>query len=145
MLINNITDLKPFRAQADVLLRGYAGWNSRRALQVLEQVFPKVYVHQHLALGTLWAMHSKGCINSHQRRTDFNICVKSNYQYSMSARLCLHILNSNLGARTYRSWLVRLVSENCIRDTSSQYVVVLMLICVIKFDIYRMLQLSRLW
>ncbi|XP_048430592.1 GDSL esterase/lipase CPRD49 isoform X2 [Pyrus x bretschneideri] len=26
---------------ADVLLRGYAGWNSRRALQVLEQVFPK--------------------------------------------------------------------------------------------------------
>lgn len=24
------------------MLRGYSGWNSRRALQVLDQVFPKV-------------------------------------------------------------------------------------------------------
>ncbi|ONI03720.1 hypothetical protein PRUPE_6G277200 [Prunus persica] len=30
-----------YSRKADVLLRGYAGWNSRRALQVLEQVFPK--------------------------------------------------------------------------------------------------------
>ncbi|KAF3449556.1 hypothetical protein FNV43_RR10285 [Rhamnella rubrinervis] len=30
-----------YSRQADILLRGYAGWNSRRALQVLEQVFPK--------------------------------------------------------------------------------------------------------
>ncbi|TQD87813.1 hypothetical protein C1H46_026665 [Malus baccata] len=30
-----------YARKADVLLRGYAGWNSRRALQVLEQVFPK--------------------------------------------------------------------------------------------------------
>ncbi|KAK3226143.1 hypothetical protein Dsin_006005 [Dipteronia sinensis] len=28
-------------ALADVLLRGYAGWNSRRAVQILDQVFPK--------------------------------------------------------------------------------------------------------
>ncbi|EXB58999.1 GDSL esterase/lipase CPRD49 [Morus notabilis] len=26
---------------ADIVLRGYSGWNSRRALQVLDQVFPK--------------------------------------------------------------------------------------------------------
>ncbi|KAH7514625.1 hypothetical protein FEM48_Zijuj11G0109200 [Ziziphus jujuba var. spinosa] len=30
-----------YARQADIALRGYAGWNSRRALQVLEQVFPK--------------------------------------------------------------------------------------------------------
>ncbi|PQM37917.1 GDSL esterase/lipase CPRD49 [Prunus yedoensis var. nudiflora] len=30
-----------YSRKADVLVRGYAGWNSRRALQVLEQVFPK--------------------------------------------------------------------------------------------------------
>lgn len=30
-----------YSRKADILLRGYAGWNSRRALQVLEQVFPK--------------------------------------------------------------------------------------------------------
>ncbi|KAL5982570.1 GDSL esterase/lipase wdl1 [Asimina triloba] len=27
--------------QADILLRGYSGWNSRRALEVLDKVFPK--------------------------------------------------------------------------------------------------------
>ncbi|KAJ6968893.1 GDSL esterase/lipase CPRD49-like isoform X1 [Populus alba x Populus x berolinensis] len=27
--------------QADIVLRGYSGWNSRRAVQVLDQVFPK--------------------------------------------------------------------------------------------------------
>ncbi|KAL4381642.1 hypothetical protein HN51_005224 [Arachis hypogaea] len=30
-----------YARQADIVLRGYAGWNSRRALQVLDQVFPK--------------------------------------------------------------------------------------------------------
>ncbi|XP_065853554.1 GDSL esterase/lipase WDL1-like [Euphorbia lathyris] len=30
-----------YSRQADIILRGYAGWNSRRALQVLHQVFPK--------------------------------------------------------------------------------------------------------
>ncbi|XP_050382515.1 GDSL esterase/lipase CPRD49-like [Argentina anserina] len=30
-----------YARKADILLRGYAGWNSRRAVQVLEQVFPK--------------------------------------------------------------------------------------------------------
>ncbi|KAA8534074.1 hypothetical protein F0562_031733 [Nyssa sinensis] len=30
-----------YARKADVLLRGYYGWNSRRALQVLDQVFPK--------------------------------------------------------------------------------------------------------
>ncbi|XP_062002305.1 GDSL esterase/lipase WDL1-like isoform X1 [Rosa rugosa] len=30
-----------YSRKADILLRGYAGWNSRRALKVLEQVFPK--------------------------------------------------------------------------------------------------------
>lgn len=34
-----LTDL--YARKADIVLRGYAGWNSRRALQVLEQVFPK--------------------------------------------------------------------------------------------------------
>nr|XP_023889500.1 GDSL esterase/lipase CPRD49-like [Quercus suber] len=31
-----------YARKADILLRGYFGWNSRRALQVLNQVFPKV-------------------------------------------------------------------------------------------------------
>ncbi|XP_021652385.2 GDSL esterase/lipase WDL1 [Hevea brasiliensis] len=34
-----LTDL--YARKADILLRGYSGWNSRRALQVLDQVFPK--------------------------------------------------------------------------------------------------------
>lgn len=28
--------------QADFLLRGYSGWNTRRALEVLHEIFPKV-------------------------------------------------------------------------------------------------------
>ena len=28
--------------KADIVLRGYAGWNSRRALQNLDKIFPKV-------------------------------------------------------------------------------------------------------
>ncbi|CDY71871.1 BnaUnng04690D [Brassica napus] len=28
---------------ADIILRGYGGWNSRYALKVLDQVFPKVH------------------------------------------------------------------------------------------------------
>nr|GMC97637.1 GDSL esterase/lipase CPRD49-like isoform X2 [Ipomoea batatas] len=31
-----------YSRKADILVRGYGGWNSRCALQVLEQVFPKV-------------------------------------------------------------------------------------------------------
>ncbi|KAL3699823.1 hypothetical protein R1sor_017845 [Riccia sorocarpa] len=34
-----LTDL--YQRQADVLLRGYSGWNSRRALEVLHELFPK--------------------------------------------------------------------------------------------------------
>lgn len=30
-----------YSRKADIFLRGYAGWNSRRALKVLDQVFPK--------------------------------------------------------------------------------------------------------
>ncbi|KAI4353355.1 hypothetical protein L6164_002313 [Bauhinia variegata] len=30
-----------YARKADIILRGYAAWNSRRALQVLDQVFPK--------------------------------------------------------------------------------------------------------
>ncbi|XP_043724619.1 GDSL esterase/lipase CPRD49-like isoform X1 [Telopea speciosissima] len=30
-----------YSRKADILVRGYSGWNSRRALQVVEQVFPK--------------------------------------------------------------------------------------------------------
>lgn len=30
-----------YARKADILLRGYAGWNSRRALQVIHQIFPK--------------------------------------------------------------------------------------------------------
>ncbi|KAE9604739.1 hypothetical protein Lal_00010951 [Lupinus albus] len=35
-----------YARKADVLLRGYYGWNSRRALQVLNEVFPKDSVAQ---------------------------------------------------------------------------------------------------
>ncbi|KAF7825538.1 GDSL esterase/lipase CPRD49 [Senna tora] len=34
-----LTDL--YARKADIILRGYAGWNSRRALEVLDQLFPK--------------------------------------------------------------------------------------------------------
>ncbi|KAM0937117.1 putative SGNH hydrolase-type esterase domain, SGNH hydrolase superfamily [Dioscorea sansibarensis] len=34
-----LTDV--YARKADILLRGYIGWNSRRALQVLDKVFPK--------------------------------------------------------------------------------------------------------
>ncbi|KAG6763768.1 hypothetical protein POTOM_031207 [Populus tomentosa] len=34
-----LTDI--YSRKADILLRGYYGWNSRRAVQVLDQVFPK--------------------------------------------------------------------------------------------------------
>ncbi|KAL3531694.1 hypothetical protein ACH5RR_005215 [Cinchona calisaya] len=34
-----LTDI--YARKADILVRGYAGWNSRRALHVLDQVFPK--------------------------------------------------------------------------------------------------------
>ncbi|KAF6147055.1 hypothetical protein GIB67_036774 [Kingdonia uniflora] len=34
-----LTDI--YARKADILLRGYNGWNSRRALQVINQVFPK--------------------------------------------------------------------------------------------------------
>ncbi|RDX60190.1 GDSL esterase/lipase CPRD49, partial [Mucuna pruriens] len=30
-----------YARKADIVLRGYAGWNSRRALQVLDKIFPK--------------------------------------------------------------------------------------------------------
>ncbi|XP_061369212.1 GDSL esterase/lipase WDL1-like [Gastrolobium bilobum] len=30
-----------YARKADIILRGYSGWNSRRALQVLEKIFPK--------------------------------------------------------------------------------------------------------
>ncbi|KAK1298189.1 GDSL esterase/lipase CPRD49 [Acorus calamus] len=30
-----------YSRKADILVRGYSGWNSRRALQVIDQVFPK--------------------------------------------------------------------------------------------------------
>lgn len=29
--------------QADVILRGYSGWNSSQALEVVDEVFPKVH------------------------------------------------------------------------------------------------------
>ncbi|XP_022767721.1 GDSL esterase/lipase CPRD49-like [Durio zibethinus] len=35
-----------YARKADILLRGYAGWNSRHALEVLHQVFPKDAVVQ---------------------------------------------------------------------------------------------------
>ncbi|KAJ6699458.1 ISOAMYL ACETATE-HYDROLYZING ESTERASE 1 [Salix purpurea] len=30
-----------YARKADIILRGYSGWNSRRAVQILDQVFPK--------------------------------------------------------------------------------------------------------
>ncbi|KAL6142276.1 hypothetical protein ACLB2K_060559 [Fragaria x ananassa] len=41
-----------YSRKADILVRGYAGWNSRRAVQVLEQVFPKVLTDQDSGSGT---------------------------------------------------------------------------------------------
>ncbi|KAJ6913296.1 hypothetical protein NC651_015723 [Populus alba x Populus x berolinensis] len=37
-----------YARKADIVLRGYSGWNSRRAVQILDQVFPKVssFCHQ---------------------------------------------------------------------------------------------------
>ncbi|KAI5670500.1 hypothetical protein M9H77_10864 [Catharanthus roseus] len=35
-----------YARKADILLRGYYGWNSRRAVQVLDQVFPKDAANQ---------------------------------------------------------------------------------------------------
>jgi len=28
--------------QVDIVLRGYAGWNSKRGLEVVDDIFPKV-------------------------------------------------------------------------------------------------------
>ncbi|XWS43846.1 hypothetical protein CRYUN_Cryun16bG0139500 [Craigia yunnanensis] len=39
-----LTDI--YARKADIVLRGYSGWNSRRALEVLHQVFPKDAVIQ---------------------------------------------------------------------------------------------------
>ncbi|KAK1377429.1 GDSL esterase/lipase CPRD49 [Heracleum sosnowskyi] len=40
-----------YSRKADIVLRGYAGWNSRRALQVLDKVFPKTAdVHPDLVI-----------------------------------------------------------------------------------------------
>lgn len=39
-----LTDI--YARKADILLRGYFGWNSRRAVEVLDQVFPKSAVNQ---------------------------------------------------------------------------------------------------
>ncbi|CAJ1805913.1 unnamed protein product [Sphenostylis stenocarpa] len=36
--------------EADVILRGYSGWNSRRALEVLDEIFPKVEIKRHVQL-----------------------------------------------------------------------------------------------
>ncbi|URD72083.1 hypothetical protein MUK42_33623 [Musa troglodytarum] len=40
--------------KADILLRGYSGWNSRRAIAVLNKVFPKSPPNSHWR--TLWAL-----------------------------------------------------------------------------------------
>ncbi|KAL9231434.1 hypothetical protein vseg_006665 [Gypsophila vaccaria] len=40
----NLTHI--YARKADIVLRGYSGWNSRRALQVLDKVFPKDAVVQ---------------------------------------------------------------------------------------------------
>ncbi|KAK1264056.1 GDSL esterase/lipase CPRD49 [Acorus gramineus] len=40
-----------YARKADILIRGYAGWNSRRATQVIEQIFPKdASVHPDLVI-----------------------------------------------------------------------------------------------
>ncbi|KAK1415506.1 hypothetical protein QVD17_31289 [Tagetes erecta] len=39
-----LTDL--YARKADIVLRGYNGWNSRRAVKVLDQIFPKDVVNQ---------------------------------------------------------------------------------------------------
>nr|XP_009621092.1 GDSL esterase/lipase At2g38180-like [Nicotiana tomentosiformis]XP_016465129.1 PREDICTED: GDSL esterase/lipase At2g38180-like [Nicotiana tabacum] len=38
-----------YSRKADISLRGYAGWNSRMALQVLDEVFPKIYLSKRAA------------------------------------------------------------------------------------------------
>ncbi|KAK4345660.1 hypothetical protein RND71_035836 [Anisodus tanguticus] len=40
MVTSSLLDII-FYKMADILLRGYAGWNSRMALQVLDRIFPK--------------------------------------------------------------------------------------------------------
>ncbi|KQK15473.1 GDSL esterase/lipase CPRD49 isoform X2 [Brachypodium distachyon] len=39
--IPSVQCISNFTTMADIILRGYIGWNSRRALQVIEKVFPK--------------------------------------------------------------------------------------------------------
>ncbi|KAA8517838.1 hypothetical protein F0562_015297 [Nyssa sinensis] len=40
-----------YARKADIFLRGYAGWNSRRALEVLDQIFPKdAYIQPSLVI-----------------------------------------------------------------------------------------------
>lgn len=49
--------------QADIILRGYYGWNSRRAIQVMDKIFPKViflrsYALNLFLLGIPWLFSS---------------------------------------------------------------------------------------
>lgn len=39
------------RVKADIILRGYYGWNSTRALEVVDKVFPKVLFFWFFFLG----------------------------------------------------------------------------------------------
>lgn len=54
-----------YARKADILLRGYSGWNSRRALQVVDQVFPKdAVVQPSLIIVYFGGNDSMGCHSS---------------------------------------------------------------------------------
>lgn len=52
-----------YARKADVILRGYQGWNSRRALHVLHKLFPKVRTY--VALSQLTTFPSFSIFNDH--------------------------------------------------------------------------------
>jgi len=70
MKISFTWTLKPLLAQADIINRGYAGWNTRRALQVLDKVFPKVYS----SLQNLRFVHWKMILRSLKTSCDWFLC-----------------------------------------------------------------------
>ncbi|KAF5179127.1 GDSL esterase/lipase CPRD49, partial [Thalictrum thalictroides] len=54
-----------YARKADILLRGYNGWNSRRALQVVDQIFPKeASVQPDLVIIYFGGNDSMGCHSS---------------------------------------------------------------------------------
>ncbi|XP_006481037.1 GDSL esterase/lipase WDL1-like isoform X3 [Citrus sinensis] len=80
-----------YARKADILLRGYAGWNSRRAVQVLDRVFPKS-----LSAKTRIIFLSAPPINKQQifeshLSTDFAVWGRTNESCRIYSEACLKL------------------------------------------------------